>query len=231
MSVIVQIPSSDATPRLAAAETVFEQLQQRILSLELPPGTRLTEAEVGRQMGVSRQPVRDAFYRLSKLGFLTIRPQRATIVSRISAADVLKARFIRAALELEIIRTAADVLSEDDVLAIETLVKRQKEAIDGSDPANFHKLDDEFHKEIARRAGLGFAWDIIRENKAHMDRVRYLSLSFNSGTTISEHLAIVGALRARDREGAAELMRYHLSRILELIEQIRSENHDWFESE
>ena len=73
-------PPDTPTPRLSAAERVFGHLKTDIVALRLPPGTRLSEADVALEMDVSRQPVRDAFYRLSRLGFLTIRPQRATIV-------------------------------------------------------------------------------------------------------------------------------------------------------
>jgi DNA-binding GntR family transcriptional regulator len=81
-------------------------LHSQILLLELPPGTKMSEVEVAKALGVSRQPVRDAFYRLSKLGFLSIRPQRATLVSQISSTAVLQARFVRNALEAETVRTA-----------------------------------------------------------------------------------------------------------------------------
>ncbi|MEZ5721440.1 MAG: hypothetical protein R3D59_07120 [Paracoccaceae bacterium] len=68
-----------------------------MLSLELPPGARIRSDVAGRH-GRLRQPVHDAFYRLSKLGFLTIWPQRATTVSLILPAAVMQARFIRTAL-------------------------------------------------------------------------------------------------------------------------------------
>ena len=48
-----------------AADQVFEALYRQVVTLALPPGSRLSEAEVARAAGVSRQPVRDAFFRLS----------------------------------------------------------------------------------------------------------------------------------------------------------------------
>lgn len=72
------------TPATSATEQVFQSLYAAVVTLKLLPGTKVSEAEVARQMDVSRQPVRDAFFRLSELGFLTIRPQRATLISRIS---------------------------------------------------------------------------------------------------------------------------------------------------
>ena len=66
--------------RLSVADSVFDELHRQILTLELQPGSKISEADVAKALGVSRQPVRDAFYRLSKLGFLSMRPQVATTV-------------------------------------------------------------------------------------------------------------------------------------------------------
>ena len=78
MSRMIDLPSLETVRAPSVADQIFATLYHRVITLELPPGARLSEAEVARQMGVSRQPVRDAFWRLSQLGFLTIRPQRAT---------------------------------------------------------------------------------------------------------------------------------------------------------
>lgn len=56
----------------STADLVHEELYRQIVALELPPGTRISEQEVARRIGSSRQPVRDAFYRLSKLGLLEV---------------------------------------------------------------------------------------------------------------------------------------------------------------
>lgn len=217
--------------RPSVADTVFEELHRQILSLELPPGTKMSEVEVSKALGVSRQPVRDAFYRLSKLGFLSIRPQRGTTVTRISEKAVMQAQFVRSAIEAETVRTACEKLTEDDHRALDELLQRQREAVEAKDRQKFHDLDDQFHKELCDRSGLGFAWEIIRENKAHMDRVRFLSLSFASQDAFDEHLKIMEAIRQRDSAGAMALMHIHLSRIRQQIPRIREENAEFFVGE
>jgi DNA-binding GntR family transcriptional regulator len=223
-----RLPPFGAIERPSITEQIFDDMRRRILALELPPGTKVSEVEIGKQMGVSRQPVRDAFYRLSQLGFLQIRPQRATTVSLISAEAVMQARFIRMALEVQTCRAAALALTEEDFAALEALLASQAQAISSQDPGLFHRLDDQFHKEICDRTGLGFAWDLIREKKGHMDRVRMLSLSFASQQALDDHIAIAAALRARDQERVAAAIREHLSRIAEQIQRIREANHSWF---
>lgn len=215
--------------RPSVTDAVFEELHRQILSLELPPGTKMSETDVAQIMGVSRQPVRDAFYRLSMLGFLTIRPQRATVVSAIQESAVMQARFIRSAIEAETVRVACDVLTEEDLAALESILNNQRSAVEARDAALFHALDDQFHREICERTGHGYAWDIIRENKAHMDRVRFLSLSFASPDAYGDHLKVMAALRSRDPALAMAEMRSHLGRIRHQIRRIRAENQTYFE--
>ncbi|MDP2122680.1 MAG: GntR family transcriptional regulator [Hoeflea sp.] len=231
MSVTSPLRTLEPLNRPSVADTVFDELNRQILSLELPPGTKMSEVEVAKALGVSRQPVRDAFYRLSKLGFLSIRPQRATMVSQISETAVLQARFIRNAIEAETVRTACRVLTPQDHAALERLIGQQSLAVDARDPVSFHALDDQFHKEICERAGLGFAWDIIRENKAHMDRVRFLSLSFASQDAFNDHVEVLDAIKARDEERAMQHMRLHLARIKDQIVRIRADHMRYFADE
>lgn len=222
------MPQIDLGARPSVADQVFEELRRQVLSLELTPGTKLSEVEVAKAMGVSRQPVRDAFYRLSKLGFLLIRPQRATTVTMISSEAVMQAQFIRTALEAETVRVAATKLNDDDLAVLGDIIARQREAVDADDHPRFHRLDDLFHHEICTRAGLGFAWELIAENKGHMDRVRMLSLSFASQAAWEDHVRIFDALKAHDPELADEVLRAHLRRIVQQIERIRDANHDYF---
>ena len=215
--------------RPSVADQVFDSLQESILNLELPPGARISEVDVATQMGVSRQPVRDAFYRLSKLGFLVIRPQRSTTISLISETAVLHAQYLRNALEVETVRSATETLTEADFIALDALLAAQNDAHVAQNKILFHRLDDQFHREICTRGGVGFAWDFIAENKVHMDRVRMLSLSFASRQALDDHIAILERMKARDAAGAADLMRVHLSRIRGLIDRIRADENAYFD--
>lgn len=213
------------------ADQVFAALQQRILTLELPPRTKLSEAEVARRMGVSRQPVREAFKRLSQLGYLQIRPQSGTMVSLISEEAVLHARFIRIALEDKTCRLACETLSDAALEDLRRLLELQKSAIDAKDRDRFYVLDDRFHRDICVQAGVGFVWELIRENKGHMDRIRMLALDMaTQQQALQEHTAILDAIAARDPDAASAAIDQHLSRILVQIERVRKLDHRWFEA-
>ncbi len=223
-------PRLDLVSRPSVANQVFDDLYRRILSLELPPGMKLSEVEVAKQMGVSRQPVRDAFYRLSNLGFLVIRPQRATTVSLISGTAVRRARFVRTAIEMETCRAAA-TLSPEDFAPLDAVMETQRRAMETGDGAAFHAADDLFHETICVLSGHGYAWDLVRENKAHTDRIRLLSLSFGMADTYAEHASVLEALRGGDPDAAAAAMRTHLASIHASVKRIQLEKQDWFAEE
>ncbi|SDI36262.1 GntR family transcriptional regulator [Aliiruegeria lutimaris] len=223
--------SLDPIVRPSVADQVFQELHKQIVWLTLPPGARLSEVEVSKVLGVSRQPVRDAFYRLSQLGFLEIRPQRATRVSLISVDAVLQARFVRTALEVEIVRAACGAISEPWKKRLNDNLAQQEDAVRKDDRNRFHQLDDEFHEMLCLLSDHAFAWQIIQESKAHLDRVRLLSLSFNQQFTLEEHKGLVTALLEGDADGAEKRMRDHLSRLYHEINRIRSENPDFFAEE
>jgi DNA-binding GntR family transcriptional regulator len=211
------------------ADHVFDEMRMRILRLELPPLAKISETEVANQMGVSRQPVREAFKRLAQLGFLVIRPQSGTTVSLISEAAVLQALYIRRALEEQTCRTACSSITNPGLDALSSLIDQQKQAVEKEDKEGFHALDDAFHREICIQAGVGYVWDLILENKAHMDRVRLITLNSPSQkAAYEEHVVICEALHVRKPEQAANAMAKHLLQILNRIEAVRAENHDWF---
>lgn len=215
--------------RVSLSDQVFQMLHGQVLSLELAPGTKISEAEMSKKLGVSRQVVRDAFYRLSLLGFLIIQPQRATVVSKISTKDIIQARFLRTAIEVETVRLACSTLDDADYAALDEILEKQKQALEADDKAAFHRLDNQFHEEICERAGYGFAWSTIQEKKAHTDRVRYVSLSFASKTTLAGHIEILDALKARDTARAITAIRAHLSEIMGILDHLRESNHAWFD--
>ncbi len=218
----------DPISRPSVADRVFEKLHTEIVSLSLPPGARVSEGEVAKALGTSRQPVRDAFFRLSKLGFLEIRPQRATTISLISTEKVMEARFVRTALEVEIIRQACLEIDDRGYALLRANLDQQAAAVKADDRKSLHRLDDGFHELICAISGHPFAWQTISESKSHLDRARLLSLSFNMELVLGEHVGLFDALVARDTDMAVLLMRSHLSRLSEQIGRIQSEHPDYF---
>ncbi|WP_033455106.1 GntR family transcriptional regulator, partial [Bordetella bronchiseptica] len=93
-------------------EYVVDTLRQGILSGRLVPGQRLVEADLTRQLGVSRGPVRESFRRLSAEGLVESIPNQTTMVRRYSKAEMLELFEIRAELEALAARRAAECMDD-----------------------------------------------------------------------------------------------------------------------
>ena len=217
--------------RQTTADEVFERIYEDILSLTLLPGTRISEAEFAGRLGVSRQPVREAFLRLAKLNFLLVRPQRSTEIRKISEAEVLNAKFIRETMEVAAAELACDRDLSDWLPRLQENLDNQKAAVANLDLPRFHALDDAFHRMICEASGKAFVWELIAENKAHMDRARVLNLKFEEGLAYaySDHQEIFEALKAGDGVKVKETLQRHLSRIVAALKHIRARNEAYFE--
>lgn len=206
---------------LATAPQVYDWLRGAILSCELPPGARLSEAEISNRIGVSRQPVREAFIRLAAEGLAEIRPQRGTYVSRISASAVLSARLIREAVESDLVRMLAPIIDHAVLQGFDAEIDRQRSAIARQDVAGFIELDDRFHRLIAIAAGQEAVWLVLDGLKSQMNRLRHITArTFDIGKLIGQHEAIIAGLRAHDPSLAERAMRLHLRELLNDLPEI-----------
>jgi DNA-binding GntR family transcriptional regulator len=104
VTAVLAIDLAEAQP---IARQVTRALRQAIVTMRLRPGEMLSEQEIATTLGVSRQPVREAFIKLGEAGLLRVLPQRGTLVVKISRAAVEDARFIRDAVECAVAREAA----------------------------------------------------------------------------------------------------------------------------
>lgn len=209
---------------------VFEAMRLAIIQLRLRPGDPLSEAEMARQFGVSRQPVREAFIKLAEVGLVEIRPQRGTSVVMISRREVENARFIREAIEVAVVRKAATDAAARHADVLDALVERQRAANLAGDHAEFLRLDEAFHQAVAVAADCEHAWRLLENLKAQMDRVRYLSLSDATPieTLIEQHAVIAGAIRRRDADAAEAAMHEHLREILKSLPTLAAAHAEWF---
>lgn len=214
-----------------AAAQVERDLRESIVRLELAPGTRLSEQDIATRMGVSRQPVREALIALGKSKLVEIRPNRGTVVVRISARQMMEARFVREAIEIAVARRASGSFDAWTRRRIDAIIARQKAAMEAHDHNAFRREDEQFHIAIAEGAGCSLAWNAIADIKAHMDRVCNLQLRHPDSMTrlISEHEAIIAAIDLKDADVAEASMRRHLNGILADLPQIEANNPDLFE--
>ena len=223
--------SDDRSGRRTAADEVFERLHEDIATLRLTPGTKLSEVEIAKRLDVSRQPVREAFIRLHELELLRVRPQKATEVRRISESAVRASRFIRTAVEVEVLREAcARPLGALEKAFVKNLAQQRK-AVESERIERFEALDYRFHHLLCRAAEREFAYDTIAAGKSQVSRLCLLGLAERGelSDTLEDHRQIYEAVREGREARAVALMRHHLSRVERVLGHVRESHSAYFE--
>lgn len=217
--------------RRTTADELFEQLRGEIISMQRPPGSRLSEADVAKAYDVSRQPVREAFIRLANQNLVDVRPQRATVVKRISLQEIRESRFVRMAVEMEIIRRACEAGPGALMQQFEEVLEAQRDAVDTKDKDRFNAKDYEFHQLICETAKCEFAYRYIAENKLPVDRLCMLSLSDGQELTdvYQDHVEMFDRLRAQDEAGLIDITKRHLSRLDPTVAMAQETHPDFFD--
>ena len=208
--------------RNGLAEQVADALRLQIISGRLAPNARIVEADLAADLGISRTPVREALSRLAEEQLIEVLPQFGSFVAPISFEAVSEAQFIREHLECALIREAAEKIDEPGIAGLRDLLDRQRRAAMRQDAADFYQLDETMHArfaEIAGRPGIG---RLIRQKKAHLDRVRHVSYGRpdHLQELVDQHERVVKALEARDADAAEIALREHLRVVCATIDQL-----------
>jgi GntR family transcriptional regulator, rspAB operon transcriptional repressor len=207
-----------------AAPQVFERLRGTIISLDLPPGSALSRAELAAQFGVSSTPIRDALMRLEEEGLVEVFPQYATVVSRIDVRLAQQAHFLRQAVELEIVRGLAVDHDTAVVAELNQAIARQQQFAKAGDFERFITADNEFHAQLYAAADKQDIWSLVTSRSGHIDRLRRLHLPSpgKAQDIVRHHRLIAKAIGAGEPDEAQKHLRTHLSGTQSELAQIRA---------
>ena len=213
----------------STASQVYDWLHRRVLRGELLPGARLSETEIAAKIGVSRQPVREAFIRLGSDGLAEIRPQRGTYISKISFSAVLSARLIREAVEADLARLTATLRPPAVLDAMRAEIALQHQADRAGHVDEFIESDDRFHRLLAIGAGHEAVWNDLERLKSQMNRLRHMSMrAFDRVRTIAQHQDILDAIGQGDADAAEGAARRHLHQMLTELPQMAARHPEYF---
>ncbi|TKR53824.1 GntR family transcriptional regulator [Allopusillimonas ginsengisoli] len=225
------MPDFSLEQGLPVGPQIYRSLRLQIIRAQLLPGSRLSEAECAQEFDVSRQPVREAFIKLSEEGLVEVRPQRGTLVRKISIAAVLEARFVREAIEADVVKRVAELGDPGIITELRNQLRHQRAAAAAA-PDSFLALDELFHRTLAEAAGIAHAWKVVEGIKAQMDRVRYLSFGHTPvPKLVIQHNHIVDAIEQGDQSIAEQTMRVHLREILSDLPAISAARPELFDDQ
>lgn len=226
--------SQPADERRALVDKLASQLHARVLSGELPSGTRLRQEALAQEFGVSRTPVREALRKLQADGLVELQPNRGAIVRGLSPREIRDAYEVRAALEALAAQLAAERISREQLkrldhaqgefrAALERTVARRRGGLEVGvrEVRLWGSANDEFHQTIHEASGN----EVLAGTLALLDRnfPRDLSRLVVSESTamleanVREHEAILEALSSQDATAAYELMQRHVTRAGSLV--------------
>ena len=195
---------------LTRAEAVAGELRRMIQKGELPPGTRLRQADIASRFGTSTTPVREAFMMLAREGVVRQDAHRGVVVFEPSLDELNETYEIREALEALATELAARKLTDDDLGALETIVTQMRPA----KPARYVELNRDFHRRIYAAAARPRLLEMIEQLRDIASS--YIGLTVTDydpdyrDAVQAEHEAILEALRKRDAKRAGRLVRDHL---------------------
>lgn len=225
-------PSGRLNDNAPAGPQLYNLLCESIVRGELEPGTRLSEIDIGKSYGVSRQPVREAFIKLADSALITVLPQRGSYVGRIDLVTVSTAQFVGEAFEADIVRRLA-FHGEPSALAVfDEMLAAQAKAVATNNLTLFMEFDEAFHYKLAELAGVGAGWDFLQPLKMQMDRVRHLSAqAYPCQILLEQHVQIIDAIKNGAPDEAELKMRQHLQQMGEHVRAATIAHPDYFDVE
>lgn len=216
------LPSGIAAGSASLSHIVYALLRRAVIEGRLAPGATLHEPGIAARLGVSRTPVREALLRLQGDGLVAIRPQSGTTVAPIDFDRVAEALIVREALEVRMIGFVVD-RTDDGFLASlhQTAADMARAHADGAN-TRYIAADDAFHRLLAERSGLKLVAGILDGVNAHLDRLRYMSISApgRNKAAIAEHRAIIEGLQNRNADAAHRAMDEHMRATRRIVEAL-----------
>jgi len=197
----------------AGRDYAYRVIRENIISLDLEPGSMLSENEIAKQLSISRTPVREALIELSKMKIVKILPQRGSFISKIDYNIIEEARFFRLTIETAITELACEYADEKDITKLEEILDLA--VLYGKKYGNdkFFYYDNRFHRQIYRIAKKEFIHKIVEDTTIHFDRVRRISFEEDIfQEIIADHKAILKAIKEKDGEQARKVVTDHLTR-------------------
>jgi DNA-binding GntR family transcriptional regulator len=200
-------------------DLVTDALHEMILSGELAPGERLTEDKLAEQLGVSRNPVREAIRALTAMGLVQAVPRRGAYVAMPDLGDLRHLLKIRSVLEGWAAEEAAQLSPPGLVEELTALVQEGIEASKAEDHGRAAELHRRFHVATEEAAGNPYLLEVCEPLRQRTDMVFSLLLHRRGPVSWHEHEAVRDAIADGDPERARATVAGHMLSVLEELEQ------------
>ena len=198
---------------LTDADRAYLQIKEKIITVEMPPGSVIQEVKLMEELGLGRTPIREALKQLQSENLVVVAPSRGMFVADVAITDLQQVYEIRVELESLCARLAAERINSEQLTEFKHLVAEYKRSpSDKCDKRLFLSLDRRFHQLVAEAAGNKFLRNEVEKFYNLSLRIWYLALNRiqSSDIDVTAHIEILDAIKARDLERSDLRMRDHI---------------------
>lgn len=207
----VTLLQPDLTGEESLAEQAYREIRRQIVTLDLAPGSLISETELQARLGLGRTPIREAIRTLASERLIDVYPRRGMFVASVDPRELAALAEVREALEplaaslAASRRTAAEAATIDELLADIDAV--------GDDMHALIELDQRVHHHVYRCAHNAVLAQACEQQYMHALRIWFLALERVESLehAVAEHKALLRAIRDGDAAAAAQVMRTHVA--------------------
>lgn len=197
---------AELTPPPSLTDRAYAEIEELIITLQLAPGSAVSESDLSTLLDIGRTPIREALHRLAREKLVTILPRKGIIVSHVDVSQQLRLLEVRRELERLIARTAARRASEPDRAHFIQLADRFITSSQAGDDVEFMRVDSEFNLLCTTATGNEFTENAM--SLIHSLTRRFWYAHHRSANampvTATLHAGVARAIASGDEERAAK---------------------------
>jgi len=194
------------------SEEAYLRIRDRIVSLDLAPGSVVNEARLQQELAIGRTPIREALQRLAHEKLVHSVPHRGTFVTDVKITDLARITEVRVVLEGHAARLAAERCTSADRGTLNELLAALK-ARRTMDQRELMRMDQRIHRQIYQSARNSFLESTLERYFNLSLRLWFLVLDHEVrlGAAVEEHVELLEAVMAGDGDRAEAIMRRHVT--------------------
>jgi DNA-binding GntR family transcriptional regulator len=207
------IHQPEAADARSLSDQAYYRIRELIVTLELAPGSPVSERELMERLALGRTPIREALQALARERLVEVYPRRGMFVSRVDVRDLAGLSEVRLTLEPRAARLAAERATDADRASIALLLKELEHVRDSPDERALIDLDQRIHRHIYECTHNPFLAATLNEYYVLTLRIWFLALDrvTRLEDAVREHRELLRAIRAGNAERAEEAMRRHVT--------------------
>lgn len=198
---------------MSLSKEAFTRIREAIVSGDLVFGERLSEVQIAEALGMSKAPVRTAFFELRDKRLVTIVPQAGTYVFSPSREDVREMSTFRAVLETAALRLSMQAAGAAVLATLNSTIRSMEGALSGADWKQYEAADMAFHQAFIRNSGNSYLLQAYDLTASGIEALR-VCLQRGAGDyraqSYAEHKLILQHLEAGNQDKAAQALEAHI---------------------